>query len=392
MTGKPFDFARQREYERWTRQHFPDIRGAAFHVLYIGLPALERTTRVGFGGRVVANLDRWASETGDDRRTVTKGLSELAKQGLITWVRGEASTRAATAVRRCPVEKLAKEISPAVLHAYIPADIEALAKNLEARGVVWGGSTLCPRFTVQLTGRIVTTNPCMHTSPESKRCASLSSGLLNGEMLVSCDYVQAEPTVVLRALSDRGLMSATAQAADLYQELGALRGIRREEAKKDLLRVFYSPCRRLTVPDSWNVPSGHVIRQVIQAVVVLRETLWRDGRPRRGESRHVCTLDGRKMILPRGRRAHRGQVLSWLSQGTVADVIATAIKNLIDVEATANIRFLLSVYDNVYVAVQDAQGVAMVETIMRDAAASNGVALQVKTQARERRERRAYGG
>ena len=380
MKRKPYDFHRERDYAAWARSHFPDIRGAAFHALYFVLPELERRTGVGFGGRVAATWDAWAAESGDDRRTIAHGLEDLAIRGLIAMTKGNAKERKSTLVKRHSIEEVERRTAASSLHKYIPENIEALARKLEERGTWWGGNLEHPKYTVKDTGRIVTSAPCFHNRKPDERNRRLVENLRDGETLVECDFKQAEPSVILSALSRRRLLESTRSPSDIYQDLASIRSVPREEAKRDILALFYSPYQRVTVPTDWSIPGDHFLRGLIAAVDELRQILWQDGRSSGKERRHVLTLNGRKMVVPRGRRTHRGLLLSWLAQGTIADLMTGVVESLLDREAASDLRFFLSVYDSCYVAtLHGEQGARQVSTIMESVARSHGLTIEAET-------------
>ncbi len=66
--------------------------------------------------------------------------------------------------------------------------------------------------------------------------------------------------------------------------------------------------------------------------------------------RFVSTLAGRKIDAQRGDAPHRGRILSWQIQGTVADILNAVCLKIVGLEAETRWRLLLPVHDAVYVA------------------------------------------
>jgi hypothetical protein len=389
---KSYDFAGEHEWRNWTRRHFPNVRGGAFHAVFLGLPALERIKGVGFCGRVLATWDEWGAETGDDRRTAGTALAELARLGLINLRRGDAAKRLATVVQRRSLAQIQAGASDS-MHLHVSADLEELAATLCQRGVPWGNEVLRPRFNILHTGRIVTANPCLHNRTEGERFNRLFDAIPTGSTLVACDFKQAEPSVILTVLRRASLISDGTDFDNLYHALAASRRVDQRQAKSDLLPLLYSPCRRLIVPPDWGLPSSHPVRIFLLAVEQLREHLWQGGRPREERPRFVQTLTGRTISVPHGKRSHRGTILSWLAQGTVADLIADTTRRLIHHESeSAGFRFLLAVYDCCYCVTTSCDDIHHIARTMQETARVRGITLQCAEKTRTKAVGRQHSG
>ena len=86
-----------------------------------------------------------------------------------------------------------------------------------------------------------------------------------------------------------------------------------------------------------------------EALTAYKEKLWTIGKPRNKKRRYVHTLSGRKIEADRGKSAHRGQVLSWQIQGTVADILNAACLKIIGLESSKHWKLCFPVHDAAYV-------------------------------------------
>ncbi len=351
MRRVTYDFSAMAETERFVRSRFPDLRGAAAHCYFLGLQTLERIKGVGVGGAVLASLDEWAKNAYVNRRTARAALAKLAGMGLVEFKVGESKRGVASKTRRRLPEEIATLVPPEVLDRHAPPDAVALAKDLQELGTPWGGMTVRPRFEAKRTGRIYMSAPALQQKPRQEIVSNLRACLAPGESLVHADYSQGEPTILMWALRRHGMFQGEREPNDVYNDLASLLSIPRGDAKAKLLQVFYSAAPVAAVPEPWGIPPDHYLRRLVGAVDEYRRRLWEGGRPRGRTGRHVHTLLGRCIASSPGTgRVHRGTVLSWHVQGTLADIFNAKLKALLALHRAGSLRFLLQQHDGVYVA------------------------------------------
>jgi len=63
----------------------------------------------------------------------------------------------------------------------------------------------------------------------------------------------------------------------------------------------------------------------------------------------VNTLSGRKIEADRGKAAHRGKILAWQIQGTVADILNAACLKIIELESSKHWKLCFPEHDAAYV-------------------------------------------
>ena len=385
MRRKPYNFRERRRADQYVRNHFRDMKGPLAHCYFLGLPHLEQITEAGFAGWICASFERWAKASFHTEKTVKKAIEGLQSMGLIDFKRGEWKQRLATKVRRRTLNEIKNMVPRERLNKYVPVDAEALAERLESIGVDWGGEHLTPRYTAKRTGRIYMNTPNLQNKPEQKRIAKLAASLLPGETLVCCDYSQGEPSVLLHSLRENSLWPYIKNPADIYNDLSSALGIPRQEAKGKLLKLFYSRRRTVTVPLEWNLPADSYLRKLPEAVNEYRNRLWETGKPRGGKPRFTSTVLGRTIPAEPRDRVHRGKILSWRIQGSLADIFNDALKEILNAHERGEMRFLMQVFDSVYVTVKQGEE-QRVPDIMEQAAVKAGIEISTQTSVHHRRK------
>jgi hypothetical protein len=361
----------RKEFDRYFRQHYPDVRHAVGAIYLWGLPELEaeRTGRV-----IVDSLDRWASITLLDRHTVRKALSDLHQLNLVEFLPGKAGLgKEASIVRRRTSDEI-KTLSPReVLEKYIPADLEQLAQLLTERGVPWYKGNVHPLWSVQRTGRIGAKGaPPAGISKEARHAGFLAS-LDRNEELVEIDIKSAEPSILMHELVRLGLWTKPEPGYDVYGVLGEAEGIDRKQAKRRFLKAAYSPARVLADP-RW----PREVHSLVFAVNRYRDHLWLQCPPTAEQHRHIYTIGGRKMLHDGRSRMHRGKLLAWRLQGTVADVIMPITKGLIEKEKEGEYRFYCQNHDSIVSATRrDETTLQIRDQIVREI---NNLGLELEVQ------------
>ena len=112
------------------------------------------------------------------------------------------------------------------------------------------------------------------------------------------------------------------------------------------------------------VPEDGRLAEFIDAVARHREELWTTGKPSGQNRRHVHTLLGRRIEAPPGRRVHRGTILAWRTQGSVADIFNLKLKALLALQKEGSLRLLLQQHDGVWVSSATPSACSMVRDVM----------------------------
>ena len=342
------------------------------HCYFLGLPALELSTGAGVGGWVCASYDKWAQATYCSKKTARQALAEkcgLTDLGLVDLIGGDHRKRLATKIRRRDIEELRTLIPRERLNRFVPPEAAFLAERLESIGIQWGQKCLLPTHRAKKTGRIYMSNPNLQNKSEAERIDQLCQSLASDEILTYTDYSQGEPTILLHTLRENSLWEDPKNPSDIYNDLASHRRMPRKEAKQDLLKHIYSPLREIAAPPEWELPPGHYITDLFNAVNAYRLRLW--GLEVRQRAVLVTLLSRRIFADPR-ERIHRGKLLSWRLQGTLADIFNLALTSVLDAHDKGEIRFLLQLHDGIYAAVTPSN-INLVANKMKEAAQESGI-------------------
>lgn len=352
------DFART---EHYVRTRFRDMSSAAFNMYFSGLRLLERNLTKKPFVAFDATEEDWQEYSHLSIPTIRRTLPLLHRLGVIEFRAGsngrDGHGRKKGRVRRRSIDEMKRHVTAAILERFVPADADELGQRLQMHGVPWHDKVIYPRWSVAITGRL---SPCgstpmtaRRTNTKGARLKAFRAALQSGEVLLECDVRSAEPTLLIHDLERSGLLAPGKSAEDVYALLQTLPIIQgRDHAKREFQRhLAYTSRQRIVVPPGWGLPEDHFLRSLAAAVDQHRETLWCDGRPSKGSARHVYTLAGRKVSAARGRKIHRGRVLSWRIQGTVADIMLKVVSRILDDETKGLCRFFMFAHDAVFVAI-----------------------------------------
>jgi hypothetical protein len=203
-----------------------------------------------------------------------------------------------------------------------------------------------------VTGRMSITGPAMQATPAEFRHIFHADP---GSTLVACDFDRVEPCLVAAASADPGLLAGA--TSDIYVELAvsvwgeSARGdaVRRAQAKTALNAITYgqgaaSLARRLGLPleDAQSIISGwtetypqfHKWMKKVTAAA-------KNGDP-------LTTLTGRDLPTP----AHPYQAVSYIIQGTAADIFKTAVLR-VAAQLPPQFHLWLPIHDELVLTVPD---------------------------------------
>ena len=373
------------ETEGFVLRYFPALTTVQRNLYFIGVRILERRNG-GIFRPITEDEETWRRVSGPARKKVREGREELQALGLIHLTPGnngsDGSPRRKATVRRCSIEEIRNGVDAEILNRFVPADIEALAAEIEERGIPWNGDLIRPRWNVALTGRLNHSSSPLtapRTNTKTYRLKAFRRSLAEDEELIEADWKAAEPTVLCDVLAKRGLLGEEAEPESIYEALQTTTGCNNKKAKKLFQSVAYSAYKHISVPDTWKLPSGHFLFPLVEAIEAYRQHLWSLGTPRNGEPRFVHTLTGRKIIHDRKKRMHRGKPLAWQIQGTVADIFAKAVKQVLEDDANGLCRFFFPCHDAVYVAVKQGSDYDPA-AVMKRYADEVGIPLRAETE------------
>ena len=342
--ANPYDHSQADKLGKYVRKRYRNQLSNGDLSFYLcAFPYLEQEG-LGLCQPITATYKQLAETGLRDKSGLRKTLNAL--NGVLCEVvfgspiKGE---REATRLRRFSLVELMNGEPSRRLIDYSPADAKELASLLSQRCFVYGDNYACkPFWNVLKTGRVQSSRPNVQSDPERARIENLCTGLEPGQVLIYADYKSAEPTILQHAINYRF-------ESDPYQTAAALLGMDRDSAKPKINSLAYMPKSQESLKFWQNRQAEEFFRDYAAALDQYKEKLWQTGKPRSKQRRFVNTLTGRKIQADRAKPPHRGQVLSWHIQGTVADLLNAATLKLIQREDKEGWKVAFPVHDAVYV-------------------------------------------
>jgi len=345
MKPKPFDYHAATKLENYVRKRYRNqLNNGALSFYLCAFQPLERAG-LGLCNPITATYPDLAAAGLRSHSRIKEVLDAL--NGVLCEVEiGKAivNGKEATRLRRYSLQELMNGEPSRKLIDYTPADAKALADLLRSRTFVYGEEPACrPFWNVLKTGRVQSKQPNVQGHAEAKRIKNLCAGLKPGQILISADYKQAEPTIIQEAIGYRF------DSADPYQTAADLLGIDRGEAKQKINQLAYFSDSKTALSFWQRPPAEKEFMPYAEALTTYKEKLWNIGTPRPKKRRFVNTLSGRKIEADRGKVPHRGQILSWQIQGTVADILNAACLKIIEQETSKHWKLCFPEHDAIYV-------------------------------------------
>ncbi len=341
---KPFDFEQAAKLEAYVRNRYRNqLSNGALSFYLCAFQSLERAG-LGVCQPITANYPELAAAGIRNPSRLREVLDSL--NGVLCEVEiGKAivNGKEATRIRRYGLRELMNGEPSRKLIDCTPADARELAELLYSRTFVYGNEAACrPSWNVLRTGRVQSSKPNVQGDSKAKRAANLCAGLQQGEVLIYADYKAAEPTIIQKAIG-------YSFDSDPYQKAADLLGIDRDSAKVKINQLAYFPDSK-TALSFWQCPTAEKeFMPYADALTAYKEKLWTIGKPRNKKRRFVHTLTGRKIEADRAARCHRGQVLSWQIQGTVADILNAACMKMVELESSKHWKLCFPEHDAAYV-------------------------------------------
>lgn len=349
---------------------------------YLLLERLERV-RCGLGGLITENERTLARQLCASRNTVKAHFRELAADGWIEYLPGQAVLKdgKATSIRRRTVAELKAETKSKKLPDHTPADARAVLDILNSRSFTYGSETVSPHFAAASTGRIYTSQPNPQGNDQQTRLTKARSGVAPGQIACEIDYRQADASIIRTILNKNEQLPAKDWPTDIYDHFGKLIRCSREEAKSQVNRLFYVRQSRAIIERLCpNAPTGDFILRLADSLDVFKTALWQKGKPCGRRPGWVTTLGDTRIegLSSDCKKAiHQGTLLAWLVQGTVADALNKDMRELIEEESTQGWRVLFPVHDSVVMLCPEGK-LNNVQEIMEAKAKALGVPLQTK--------------
>lgn len=370
---QPYDFKAAAVLENYVRKRYRNQLSNSDLSFYLNaFPALERSG-LGLCKPITADYRTLAEVGLKDLSGIKTVLSALS--GVLAEVEIGAPIKGgkkATRLRRFDLSELKNGDPKRKLIDTTPADARELAEILSGRTFVYGEETPRPFWNVLKTGRVQSAKPNLQGDPPAERVKKLCAGLQPGQVLISADFKAADPTILQDVIEYRFNF-------DPYEQAAALLKIDRSEAKRKINALAYYHDSKASL-SFWECPQAEaVFMPYVEALTAYKAKLWESGQPRNKRRRYVHTLPGRKIEADRGKPPHRGQVLSWQIQGTVADVINAATLKAIEREPSAAWKVLFPVHDSLYIAGKPEQA-AEVAVILEAEAQRLNLPLTVKVE------------
>jgi hypothetical protein len=355
---------------------------------YLLIERLERK-RCGLCGPITENERTLAQEFCTSPNTVRTHLKTLAGNGWIDYLPGQALLKdaKATEFRRYTIAEIEAGTGHTKIHDHTPEDARFLCDIFNSRSFTYASQSIRLRFAAKSTGRIYTSRTNgQHDNPqhdnEETRLIRAGTGIALGQIACEIDYRQADATAIKTVLDKSGLLSMQEWPDDIYAHFGNLIGCSREEAKPEVNRMFYvvGKCRVCVDKICPHAPVGDFVLRLADSLDTYRATLWNDGKPAGRRPGRVHTLGGTLIEgLSSGCKnaIHQGTLLSWLIQGTIADALNKATRELVEKESEQGWLVLFPVHDSVVMLCPDGK-MSDVQEIMERAAMSIGVLLKTK--------------
>ncbi|MBW8017739.1 MAG: hypothetical protein FVQ82_16310 [Planctomycetes bacterium] len=330
--------------ENYVRMYYREqLSNGALQLYLFGIPRLERE-QSGHCRQITANYQTLGRAAFKSPTGIRKLLDEL-NSVLCEIVIGKPikDGKCATVLRRYTLAELKENKRKSKIVSNKPHHATELSEILESRTFVYGDKQSCkPYWNIARTGRVISHKPNVQSDSKRDRIENLRQGLDSGYLLFDFDLKQADPSIIQHLISYRF-------DSDPYKKLSTITGITRAEAKHEVNKLAY--CKSaVAVLKYWTPEARATFLPYAERLDTYKQLLWINGKPKGRKRRHTETMGGTRIVADRGSRVHKGQLLCWQVQGTVADIINTACIEFFKREQSEGWRLLFPEHDGVYVA------------------------------------------
>lgn len=317
------------------------IKNTALHIYFQAMPELEML-KSGLCQSTTATYVEIAEYADIAIPSIKAALDSLSPLCEIDIGQPVAGGSQATRFRRFTIDELKSGKTYKKLKDERPQHALKLQDILNNRSFFYGASEITPSWGISHTGRLCSSNPNIQSDSKEKRRQSITSGLRSGEVVFDIDYRRAEPTIIQHA-------AGYIFDCDPYDKLKDILDISRDDAKAKLNSLNYVSTAPESVLERWSPVAKAEFSQYAKALQALKEKLWIDGNPQNGKRRFVKTLCGSIIESKRCDKTHRGKILCWLAQGTVADIINEVCLEVVEQEQRNGWRLMFPVHDSAYI-------------------------------------------
>jgi hypothetical protein len=336
--------------------------------VYRALQSLE-SQQDGWSKDIVANHRTIKRCSKVALNTVKAALERLKGAGLIEYTAGskDYAEHKASRIRRLSIAELkAKQLQEQPAHR--------LAAILNKRRIQYGEETVLPKYRVAVSNRLYAREPNVQ-GKKKIRPERLAAGCREGEVLIEPDFTAAESSIIAQMLG---------RDKDGYTIIAEAEGIDRDTVKAFFNPVVYARSTATAKAKHHGIktPAG---LEFIAEVDSLRERLHRpDGKP----VRSVTTATGTTITADPKKKLHKGTLLSYYAQGTIADFINRAALKIIDLEPSKGWRLIIPCHDSVYVIAKPEQEQELAGIILAETEGC-GLRMKLKVNSRNMRSRPA---
>lgn len=318
------------------------LSNGAMQIYLLGMPFLEQR-KSGFCKTVIASYEEIGNAACKDYSGLKKLLLELKKYLCDIQFGSNKGKKIATTIRRYTIAELSERIKQTGLTDNEPAHAKELSAILENRIFVYGTDLACnPFWNIKKTGRIYSKDPHVQGDSKEKRGGNLLYGLKDEQFLFDVDIKHAEPSIIQQVIG------YSFDNKDPYNLYAGIMQIPRDMAKQEINMLAYCE-KAVRVVEHWKPELQKWFMSYAQELDKYKEKLWESGKPFKPLRRFVDTLGNTRIFADKGKRTHRGQLMNWHIQGTVADIINVACLEVISLENEKGWRFLFPVHDSFYV-------------------------------------------
>ncbi len=358
---KHYDYLANKKLNNYVRlKYHNQLPNGAMHLYLLGLPYLEER-QSGFCKQVTANYNEIGQAACKDYSGLKKTLLEL-KDVLCEIQIGKPikGGKKATTIRRYTLLELKEKKLESKIVDKNPAHAKKLSEILENRRFVYGRNLACkPYWNVGKTGRVSSHKPNVQGDSKKDRTQKLICGLEKDQVLIDLDIKQAEPSIIQHVLKYKF-------DSDPYGLLSNTMGIDRQKAKSKVNMLAYATSA-VKIIAHWPHKAQELFESYAEALDRYKTKLWEFGKPKGKQRRFVDTLGGSRIYADRGQRNHKGKLMNWHVQGTVAGIINNACLEIIQIEDQKGWRLLFPVHDSMYVVGKSQQSEELKKIIIRKA-------------------------
>ena len=288
---------------------------------------------LGFCKTITVSYKNLSTVSTVNSKQIKNALIELDDKKVCEVVIGSdiKIERKATMVRRFSIDELKSSPRYKLIDTN-PESAKQLAEYLNSKSIGWGDESIKPTWNPQKTGRVYSSRPHIQGESSSVRKKKLNQAY---DCVIDLDLKSADPTIIKHLIGF--------DTSNLYNEYQKLCNCSRSDAKVQVNTLAYCD-NSVSFVKYWDNYLHPIFIPYAEALDDYKNKLWNSGKPKGKRKASVYTLNKTK-ITDTGKKPHKGNLLNWLVQGTVADVINQTSLDLINQE----FNYLFPVHDSFYI-------------------------------------------